>query len=62
MQRKNEWYHVVGLLFAVGLILFGGAALSGSSDSFDWLITDSQDAVIDGEAVYNHLGSGARRP
>jgi hypothetical protein len=58
MPRKNEWYHVVGLLFAVGLILFGGAALSGSSGGFDWLITDSQDAVIDREAAYDHLESG----
>ena len=58
MQRKNEWYHVVGLLFAVGLILFGGAALSGSADGFDWLITNNQDAVIDQEAAHNHLGSG----
>ena len=42
MQRKNEWLHVLGLLFAVALILFGGAALSGSSGDFDGLTVDRE--------------------
>ena len=58
MQSKNEWYPVVGLLFAVALILFGGAALSESSGGFDWLITDNQDTVVDREAAHGHGKAG----